>query len=237
MSDKNAVVLLSGGLDSTTVLAIAQDEGYAPFALSFRYGQRHATELDAARRIAAGCGCRWARGRGHRSARVRRLGADGRHRRAQGPLGWRDGRRDPDHLRAGAQHDLPLVRAGVGRGARRERHLRGRQRARLQRVSGLPAGVHRGVRADGEPGHQGRRRGHAAAEDPRAADAAHEGGHHPPRARAGRRLLGHAELLRPGRARVARAAHCDACQLRLRGFAAAGVPDPAAYQPDAAVRR
>lgn len=49
---KNAVVLLSGGLDSTTVLAIAQQAGYRTHALSFRYGQRHAIELDAARRVA-----------------------------------------------------------------------------------------------------------------------------------------------------------------------------------------
>ena len=45
MSGKRAVVLLSGGLDSTTVLAIAKDEGFAPYALSFRYGQRHVAEL------------------------------------------------------------------------------------------------------------------------------------------------------------------------------------------------
>ncbi|QZY47223.1 7-cyano-7-deazaguanine synthase QueC [Mycolicibacterium austroafricanum] len=51
MGDR-AVVLLSGGLDSTTVLAIAKDQGFAPYALSFRYGQRHAVELDAARRVA-----------------------------------------------------------------------------------------------------------------------------------------------------------------------------------------
>ena len=48
-----AVVLLSGGLDSTTVLAIAKNQGYAPYALSFRYGQRHVVELDAAARVAA----------------------------------------------------------------------------------------------------------------------------------------------------------------------------------------
>ena len=46
------VVLLSGGLDSSTVLAIAVDEGYEPYALSFRYGQRHKVELEAAKRIA-----------------------------------------------------------------------------------------------------------------------------------------------------------------------------------------
>lgn len=48
-----AVVLLSGGLDSATVLAIAQQQGYRCYALSFDYGQRHGAELDAARRIAA----------------------------------------------------------------------------------------------------------------------------------------------------------------------------------------
>jgi 7-cyano-7-deazaguanine synthase len=53
---KRAVVLLSGGLDSATVLAIAKSEGYAPYALSFSYGQRHAFELEAARRVAASMG-------------------------------------------------------------------------------------------------------------------------------------------------------------------------------------
>ncbi|ATE52686.1 7-cyano-7-deazaguanine synthase QueC [Actinosynnema pretiosum] len=47
-----AIVLLSGGLDSTTVLAIAKDQGFTPYALSFRYGQRHSAELVAAERVA-----------------------------------------------------------------------------------------------------------------------------------------------------------------------------------------
>lgn len=47
-----AVVLLSGGLDSATVLAIAKADGFAPAALTFRYGQRHAVELEAARAVA-----------------------------------------------------------------------------------------------------------------------------------------------------------------------------------------
>ena len=53
---KPAVVLLSGGLDSATVLAIAKRQGYKPYALSFSYGQRHAWELEAAKRVAASIG-------------------------------------------------------------------------------------------------------------------------------------------------------------------------------------
>ena len=49
---KKAVVLLSGGLDSATALALAQRDGYDPCAISFDYGQRHAFELEAARRVA-----------------------------------------------------------------------------------------------------------------------------------------------------------------------------------------
>lgn len=51
-----AVVLLSGGLDSTTCLAIAKSQGFEPFALSFRYGQRHSVELDSAAQVAKAMG-------------------------------------------------------------------------------------------------------------------------------------------------------------------------------------
>lgn len=50
---KKAVVLLSGGLDSATALAIAREQGFDCYALSMDYGQRHRTELDAARRVAS----------------------------------------------------------------------------------------------------------------------------------------------------------------------------------------
>ena len=53
-----AVVLLSGGLDSTTVLAYALDAGFVPHAMTFRYGQRHAIEIESARRVARAQGVR-----------------------------------------------------------------------------------------------------------------------------------------------------------------------------------
>tara|TARA_B100001123_G_scaffold404980_2_gene494932 strand:- start:5 stop:730 length:726 start_codon:yes stop_codon:yes gene_type:complete len=53
MAEKRAVVMLSGGLDSATVLAIAKRDGFEAYAITFRYGQRHALELEAARRVAA----------------------------------------------------------------------------------------------------------------------------------------------------------------------------------------
>ena len=60
MSDqeKKAVVLLSGGLDSCTVMAIARDAGYAIHAMSFRYGQKHVHEIQAAQRVAEVFGAR-----------------------------------------------------------------------------------------------------------------------------------------------------------------------------------
>jgi 7-cyano-7-deazaguanine synthase len=59
---KPAVILLSGGLDSATTLAIARADGFAPFCLSVDYGQRHGAELAAATRVAAALGAR-----GHRT--------------------------------------------------------------------------------------------------------------------------------------------------------------------------
>jgi 7-cyano-7-deazaguanine synthase len=55
---KRSVVLLSGGIDSTTTLAIATAEGYEPYALSFDYGQRHRIETEAARRVADSLGAK-----------------------------------------------------------------------------------------------------------------------------------------------------------------------------------
>jgi len=58
MASRRAVVLLSGGLDSATALAIARSEGFDAYALSFDYGQRHDRELDSARRVATALGAK-----------------------------------------------------------------------------------------------------------------------------------------------------------------------------------
>lgn len=63
--DRKAVVLLSGGVDSSTTLALAKKSGYEVYALSFDYGQRHRHELEAARRVAQSVGVR-----GHVVARI-----------------------------------------------------------------------------------------------------------------------------------------------------------------------
>ncbi len=56
MTTRRAVLLLSGGMDSATTGAIAREQGFALYALSFRYGQRHAIELEAARQVAEALG-------------------------------------------------------------------------------------------------------------------------------------------------------------------------------------
>ena len=56
VTEKRAVILLSGGLDSATVVAMARAEGYSCYTMSFDYGQRHRSELDAAARVARDLG-------------------------------------------------------------------------------------------------------------------------------------------------------------------------------------
>ncbi len=72
MANPRAVVLLSGGLDSATTLAIARSKGFECYALSVDYGQRHSAELDAAKRVAASLGAH-----DHRAMRVDLAGIGG----------------------------------------------------------------------------------------------------------------------------------------------------------------
>ena len=80
MTEKRAVVLLSGGLDSTTAAALARREGWALYGLTVRYGQVHAQEIAAARRVAQALGFVAPRRARCRPARVRRLVARRRRR-------------------------------------------------------------------------------------------------------------------------------------------------------------
>jgi 7-cyano-7-deazaguanine synthase len=107
---RRAIVLLSGGLDSATTLAIAVQQGFTVHALSFRYGQRHAVELAAAARVAKALGAAEHRTLTIDLGCVRWIGAHGPYdlcsRSAFG--------RHSDHVCSGAQHDLSLVCARLG---------------------------------------------------------------------------------------------------------------------------
>jgi 7-cyano-7-deazaguanine synthase len=110
---KKAVVLLSGGLDSATCLAIARSQGFECYCLSFDYGQRHRAELVAAERVAKALGAA--------EHRVINFGL------AQfGGSALTDtniavptaaSARHPGHLCAGAQHHHAVAGAGLGRSA------------------------------------------------------------------------------------------------------------------------
>ena len=190
-----AIVLLSGGLDSATVLAMTLAQGFAPLALSFRYGQRHALELDAAARVAAAAGVRE-----HRVVEIdlRQFGG------------------------SALTGDLDVPR---DRGA---------------------ADIFVGVNAVDYSGYPDCRPEFVAAFE-RMANLATQA------AVEGRRLRIHAPLMHMSKADIVRAGtalgvdyaltlscydpdpagaacrRCDACVLRARGFADAGVPDPTRY--------
>ena len=112
MPSPPAVVLLSGGLDSATTLAIARAQGFSCHALSFRYGQRHAAgtrqrPTAVARHLGAA---------EHRVVEIdlRAFGGSALTADLAVPKDRDDaarGRGHPGHLRAGAQHDLPVLRA------------------------------------------------------------------------------------------------------------------------------
>jgi 7-cyano-7-deazaguanine synthase len=236
MSGKNAVVLLSGGLDSTTVLAIAQSEGYVTHALSFRYGQRHVAELDAARRIAAAAGVA-----GHVVAEIdlRVFGGSALTADIDVPKGRSEG-----ELGAG----IPITYVP----ARNTIFLS----FALAYAETLGASdIFVGVNALDYSGYPDCRPEYIEAFE-RLANLATKAG-----VEGTQRLSIHAPLMQLTKEGIIRrglelgidysatqscydpdaegraCGACDACQLRLRGFAEVGLRDPAPYQPDAVVTR
>jgi 7-cyano-7-deazaguanine synthase len=104
---------VSGGLDSTTVLALAREQGYACHTLSFDYGQRHRAELRAAERVS--------RAYGDVEHKVVRLNLDsiGGSALTDDSIAVPEEASEgiPGHLCAGAQHRVSVHRPGLGRGA------------------------------------------------------------------------------------------------------------------------
>ena len=193
-SNRNAVVLLSGGLDSTTALAIAQDEGFDVHALTFRYGQRHASNSRPHARSPQ------RRRRAARDAEIdlRMFGGSALTSDVDVPKG-----RDIDEMSAGipvtyvpARNTVFLSFALAWAEVLADDIFIGVNALDYSRLPRLPARVHRGLRADGQPRHQARRRGpplriHTPLIDlTKARD-------HRARARTRRRLRAHPQLLRP----------------------------------------
>ena len=115
---KQAIVLLSGGLDSATAAAVAVDDGFTVSALSFQYGQRNTAEVDAARRVASTLEVFE-----HRVVPIdlRVFGGSALtddHRSSQRSRRRSHGRGDSDHLRPGTEHHLLVFRPCVGGGNR-----------------------------------------------------------------------------------------------------------------------
>jgi 7-cyano-7-deazaguanine synthase len=223
-----AVVLVSGGLDSATCLAIARAEGFRVHALSFQYGQRHQAELAAARRAVAQLGAAE-----HRIMQID-LGAFGGSALTDASIAVpEDG--------AGGPSPIPLTYVP----ARNTVFLS----FALAWAEVLGAhDIYIGVNAVDYSGYPDCRPEYVAAFEAMANLATREGVEGRERLRIRTPLidLSKAEIIRRGvalgvdygltvscyQADVSGAAcgRCDACRLRRAGFAAAGVPDPTAYR-------
>lgn len=234
MANPHSVVLLSGGLDSATTLAIARADGFDPYALSFRYGQRHAAELAAARRVAAQLG---AASHVVLDIDLRVFGGSA----LTGDLAVPKNRA-PDAIGEGipptyvpARNTIFLSFALAWAEVLGARH------------------IHIGVNALDYSGYPDCRPEYIAAFE-RTANLGTRAGVE------GRRLTIHAPLIRLTKGAIVRRAlalgvdvsltsscydpsdqgvacgRCDACLLRLKGFAEAGVSDPIAYRTEAGSR-
>jgi 7-cyano-7-deazaguanine synthase len=226
-----AVVLLSGGLDSATALAVARRDGFTPYAMTFRYGQRHSVEIDAARRVAAAQGV------------ARHVVVDFDLRQWGGSALTGDVEVPKDRDVAHPSDEIPVTYVP----ARNTIFLS----FALAWAETLGAdAIFIGVNALDYSGYPDCRPEYIAAFEQMAnlaTRAGVEGAH---------RLTIHAPLQHLTKADIVRlgaslgvdyamttscydpaadgtaCGHCDACQLRRRGFAEAGSPDPIAYAVD-----
>jgi 7-cyano-7-deazaguanine synthase len=222
-----AVVLVSGGMDSAVVLAIAREQGYAVHALSVRYGQRHTSELDAANRVARALDAV-----AHKTVSVdlRSIGGSALTDDIEVPL-------DSDQHPGGP--DIPVT------------YVPARNTIMLSLALGWAevlgsADIFCGVNAVDYSGYPDCRP-EFIAQFERLANVATKAGVE------GAGLRIHAPLLHLSKADIVReglrlgvdfaqtvscynadaggraCGHCDACRLRMEGFATAGVPDPTRY--------
>jgi 7-cyano-7-deazaguanine synthase len=222
-----AVVLVSGGMDSAVVLAIAREQGYAVHALSVRYGQRHTSELDAATRVARALDAV-----AHKTVSVdlRSIGGSALTDDIEVPL-------DSDQHPGGP--DIPVT------------YVPARNTIMLSLALGWAevlgsADIFCGVNAVDYSGYPDCRP-EFIAQFERLANVATKAGVE------GAGLRIHAPLLHLSKADIVReglrlgvdfaqtvscynadaagraCCHCDACRLRMEGFATAGVPDPTRY--------
>ena len=222
-----AVVLLSGGLDSTTCLAVSVRDGFEPHALSVDYGQRHKEELRRARKLAAALGAA-----GHKVVKVD-LSAFGGSALTDGSLRVPKGRREREMAR-----EIPITYVPA-----RNTVLLALALAHAETIGARDVFV--GVNAIDYSGYPDCRPEFIRAFEKLAALATKAGVE-------GAKLRIHAPLQRLGKADIVRlgtslgvpyaltlscydpvrgkaCGRCDACTLRRRGFEAAGVPDPTRY--------
>jgi len=225
---KPAVVLVSGGMDSAVVLAIAREQGFAAHALSVRYGQRHTSELDAAARVAQALGAA-----AHKTVHV--------DLRSLGGSALTD-----DGIDVPVDSDGHQIGVGIP-----STYVPARNTIMLSVALGWAevlgaTDLFCGVNAVDYSGYPDCRPEFVAGFEALANLATKAGVE-------GARFRVHAPLMRMSKADIARegrrlgvdfaqtvscyqadaegraCGHCDACRLRAEGFAAAGMPDPTRY--------
>jgi len=229
---KNAVVLVSGGMDSAVVLAMAREQGFAVHALSVRYGQRHTSELDAADRVARALGAA-----AHKTVNVdlRSIGGSALTDDIAVPL-------DTDHHPIGVEatkDDIPVT------------YVPARNTIMLSVALGWAevlgaADIYCGVNAVDYSGYPDCRPEFIAAFEQLANLATKAGVEGAGiRVHAPLQFMSKADIVREGLrlgvdfaqtvscyqadAEGRACGHCDACRLRAEGFANAGIADPTRY--------